>query len=149
MPNLAELGSANAYVLDPMTGYFISSEHQRIAELIAEYEPALRLVWIPPDQRMQNEEYPFAILHSPADRNPYIVRKVKQHEVNSELVAWLWMNDQARNGKAPLQRIKAIQDAEQALTMKRVEEQKAEMHDFASSVLRGKNYYKHNGKTYS
>jgi hypothetical protein len=141
--------SANFYEVEPQTGHFVSAEHRRIAELINEYEPTLFLVWIPPDKRDHNEEYPYAILHRPENLTPYIVRKVKESEMNTDLIAWLWASDKARGGESPLELLQKQEDAREAMKLKRQQEEAAANADFMQSVLKGKNYFRHNGKVYS
>jgi hypothetical protein len=137
------------HIFDPLVGHFVSEEHRRIAEIINDYDSTLNLVWIPPNLREFDEEFPFAIQHSPSNLKSYIVRKLRESDVNPELVAWLWMNDVARNGDAPLQRLKAIEDAREVLRLKANLEASEEANDLASSIIKGKNYYRHNGKVYS
>jgi hypothetical protein len=139
---------SNAYILDSEVGHFISEEHRHVAELINDYEPTLFLVWIPPDKRAFNEEFPFAILHRPEGHPEYIVRKVRENEVNADLIAWIWMNDQARGGKDVLSRVQAMEDAREAMKLKKQAEQAEANGDLAMSILKGKNYYRHNGRIY-
>jgi len=136
------------YLLDE-TGKFVSQEHRRVAELVAEYDPSLSLVWIPPEKRDHDEQFPFAVLHSPEGQKPYIVRKVQMQDMNETLIAGLWMNDQARNKRDLPSWLEAQEFAQKEMKRKRSEEQLAEFSDFATSVLRGKNWYKHDGKVYS
>lgn len=139
----------NARIFDSELGHFVSEEHRRIAEVINEYEPTLSLVWIPPDKRSFDDTHPFAILHSPSNRQPYIVRKLSEQQINSDLVAWLWSNDQARNGRDLNAYLDAQQAAEKALQMKRSMEIREEANDVALHIVKGKNWYKHNGKVFS
>jgi len=55
-------------------GYFVSREHQRIAEIIQDYDPSLHLVFIPPANRDHNDlnEKPFAVAHIQPDGKAYI-----------------------------------------------------------------------------
>jgi len=140
---------SGAHVLDD-TGHFVSEEHRHVAEIISEYEPTLSVVWIPPDKRSGNEEFPFAILHTPDDgRQPYIVRKVRHAEMNANLIAWLWMNDQAREGKDAYNRLKAIDDALEALKLKKQTDAREEANEIAKTIIASPlNTYKHDGKVY-
>jgi hypothetical protein len=141
--------SGDVHILDPETGFFVSMLHMEIAELIKDYDPTLSLVFIPAAARACNEEFPFAILHSPVNHAPYIVRKLRENEVNVQLVAWLWMNDQERAGNNPLQALQKQEEAQRALELKRRQDERDESMDIAKHILDGKNYYRHNGKTYS
>lgn len=125
---------------------FVSQEHQRVAELVNEYDPTLQLLWIPPDKREFDEQFPFAILHSPSGKVPYIVRKVQIQDMNETLIAWLYQSERIGD-------VNAYQDgldmARKALNDKAIEESKGAILDFAQSVIKGKHWYKHNGKVYS
>jgi len=139
----------NSHVLDPETGKFVSVEHQRIATIIQEYDPDLYLAWIPPDKRSFDDTQPFAILHKQPDGRMYVVRKVKEGEVNSDLIAWLWMNDSARQGTDLTGRLEAQDAARRAVEMKRQIQKDDERRDFYKSVLRSPlNTYRHNGVKY-
>jgi len=136
----------DVHLLDPETGHFISQEHRRVAEIINEYDSTLNLVWIPPGKRT-GESHPFAILHSPDGKAPYIVRKVRESEVNEQLIAWLWSNDTQRND--PVSMLGAYESAQEALRLKRQLEAKEEQQEIAETILRSPlNVYRHNGKTY-
>lgn len=143
------MDTRNAYLLDSQSGHFVSSEHRYIAEIVHDYDPRLALVWIPPEQRAHNEEFPFAIIYRYEDGRVEIVRKVREREMNSDLVAWLFQNDIARQGVMSVQNmVESMENAERLVSLKRIEDVKAAERDFAVSVLGGKNYYRHNGKVY-
>lgn len=136
------------FLLDE-TGHFVSQEHSRVAELIKEYSAELDLVWIPPDKRDFDEQFPFAILHSPGNREPYIVRKVREEDMNENLIAWCWMNDGSKNNRELNSWLEAQEYAQKVWNSKILEEVKAEKRDFVTSVLNGKNYFRHQGRVYS
>jgi hypothetical protein len=58
------------------------------------------------------------------------------------------MNDQARGGKDVLSRVQAMEDAREAMKLKKQAEQAEANGDLAMSILKGKNYYRHNGRIY-
>ena len=142
------LNIADAHTFDSEVGHFVSENHRIIATIIKEYDPTLELVWIPPDKRAFNDEYPFALTHKPGIQPPYIVRKLKEHEVNAQLIAYLWTNDLARDAADVKRTIEALENAEKAIQMRKTMEAREEANDLAVSILGGKNYYKHNGKKY-
>ena len=131
------------------TGKFVSQEHTRVAELVKEYDSTLDLVWIPPEKRDFDEQFPFAILHSPPNREPYIVRKVQACDMNETLIATLYMNDGSKNNRSLNSWLDAQEFARQAMEKKIRDEQNAAQMDFANSVISGKNWYRHTGKVYS
>ncbi len=139
---------SGAHVLDP-SGHFVSEDHRQIAELINDWDSEIELRWIPPDKRNFNEEFPYALFHSPMGQQPYIIRKVRFHEVNPGLIAWLWSNDQARGNTNPMAMLEAMDKAQEALRMKKQMEQMEEANDLAASILASPlNTYKHNGIKY-
>jgi hypothetical protein len=144
------MDTRNAYLLDSQSGHFVSGEHQRIAEIINDYDSEMTLVWIPPENRNLNEEFPFAIMHTMPDGHTYVVRKVREREVNEELVAWLWTNDLAKQGVTKISLyLESLENAKKAVKLKREIEEAKQRKDFWTSVLEGPNYYRHNGKTLS
>lgn len=138
-----------AHVYDSEIGHFVSETHRIVAQIIQEYEPKLFLTWIPPEDRGFDDTQPFALIHTPGDRPSYIVRKMRPEEVNADLIAWLWANDQARNGVDLHGYLKAREDAQKAIKMKQQREQMDEAGDFMYHVIKGKNWYRHNGKVFS
>ena len=137
----------DVHILDPETGYFISEAHQRIAEIIKDYEPTLELVWIPPNKRNFNDTFPFAVVHHPEGRESYVVRKLKEDEVDNRLLAWLFANDQERN--SPLSMLDKIDLANELIKAKKQEEELAAKRDVALSILKSPlNRYKHDGVVY-
>jgi hypothetical protein len=139
----------NTYVYDADSGHFVSSEHQRVAEVIQEYDPNLYLMWIPPEKRELDDTQPFAIVHMPSDGKQYVVRRLKEDEVDYRLLAWLWSNDQARKGNDVLGRLEAEEAARKALELKVEMERREETRELATSIVRSPlNWYKHNGKVF-
>jgi hypothetical protein len=127
---------------------FLSEEHRRIAEIIKDYDSNLELAFIPPGSRSDNDTEPFAILHTNPDTGyKYVARTLKEDEVDHRVLAWLWDNDTTRVDV--LSRLEAEEAAKQAVELKKRLEQREEAIDFGTHVLNGKNWYKHNGITYS
>ena len=134
------------HLFDTDSGYFISEDHRRIAELINEWDSTIELLWIPPDQRI-GETHPFALRHSPANRPPYIIAKLREDEVNADIIAWLWSNDTERQDVVA--RMEKREAATIALKAKQELEQHEERTEIASSILNSPlNVYRHNGVTY-
>ena len=124
----------SSIIFDPKSGYALSIEHQRIAEVIHDYDPALSLVWIPPSERSLNELHPFAVVHSPSDAPPYIVMRLKESEVDHRVLARLWGAD-AKNGNV-LDKIEAEDAARKALELKRQEDEIEEAREKAAWMIK-------------
>lgn len=123
---------------------FISVKHQRVAEIINEYDPDLLLVWIPPDKRIPGDEgKEFAVLHTKHGKQ-YVAMFVKEDEVDERLLAKLWAADE-KNGNV-LSKLDAMNAAVQAMKLKEQMEIQAEKDDLAKSILKSpKHTYKHGG----
>lgn len=141
--------SGMTYIFNSDAGHFINEKHAVIAGVINDYDPSLKLTWIPPADRCNDDSQPFAIEHFQEDGRRVVVRRLREDEVDERLIAWLFMNDNARNGR-DLHAYLAAQDAAaEAIKMKSKLEQQEANADFMTSVLNGKNYYRHGGKVYS
>lgn len=124
-------------------GYMISERHARISEIIKDYDPTLELAWIPPDKREPGDQ-PFAVIHRPNNAPAYVV--CYSDDPDERLLARVFNND---NGKRDvLSEMEAHNAALRAMEMKAQMEKMEEANDLAASILRGKNYYKHNGIKY-
>lgn len=139
----------NSHTWDPELNCFVSDEHRRVAMLINKYDNELFLCFIPPEKRELNEEYPFAVVHMPNGRPSYIVFKVKQDEVNADLLVRIWKNDTAKNGNI-LQDLELKERANRMMELAKLEDEKQDQLDFARSMLKSPlNWYRHGGKVYT
>jgi len=139
-----DLSLAAARTWSPELNRFVSTEHQRVAEVINDYDPSLRLMYFPDSE--SDEE--FGIWD---ERNGgYVIRRCREDEVNTELVQWLFINDMTKHkGDDILARIDARQAAIQAMNLKRTMNEADEKKDFAVSMLKSKlNWYRHDGQVY-
>lgn len=122
------------YVFDPDSGHFISAKHQRVAEVINEYNPDLFLAWIPPKDRTEEDSKPFAIIHRQADGFEYVVSKFTEEDINENLVATVFMMDHRKHDV--IGRLRAQEAARQALRLKEEMEKRAEQMDRALSMVK-------------
>lgn len=116
------------------TGHFLSAEHQRIAQVIHDYDPTLELAWVPPEARELNEQYPFAVIHRPIGAPPYIVMRLRESEVNHRVIARLWAND-AKNSNV-LDAIEKDEQARKALELLRKQEEYEEAREKAAWMVK-------------
>ena len=128
---------------DPESGRALSVEHQRIAEIIHDYDPNLSLAWVPPENRQLNEQYPFAVVHSPEDAPAYIVMRLRENEVDHRVLARLWGAD-AKNGNV-LDNIEAEEAALKAIELKKRQEEEEEAKELAAWMVKAPVGAKHNG----
>lgn len=100
-------------------GYFTSETHRRVAEIIVDYDPNLRLAFIPYSQRDPNNpnEKPYAILDVSPNREPHFVMYADEDELASgSLLARLFNNDLSKVDVAA--RLKAEEDARDIMRLK-------------------------------
>lgn len=111
----------NSHIFDEDSGQFISAAHQRIAEIIAEFDPTLRLMWIPPARRNPGEK-PFAVgqirENLPA---PYVFMYLDESELDHRLIGKLFRMRQLATGK-PGSLEQAMLDAEAVVEAKKAVE---------------------------
>lgn len=120
------------YIFDPESGHFISERHQRVAEVLNDYNQELFLAWIPPGERTALDNKPFAVIHRRANGYEYIVSKFAEEEVNETLLARILVMDQEK--ASPLEYLRALELAEEAMRMRALVEEREEMHDRAKSM---------------
>ncbi len=143
--NLSDL----VHVYDATSGVFVNERHRRVAEVIHDYYEHLQLVWIPDSQRdnAQEREFPFAILHKPEGQQPYIVRHVRESEVNERLLAWLWSNDNERSN--PILALEKADEAKRIMEAHAAQETRDEAVEIGTTILKSNLHsYRHNGKVY-
>lgn len=142
----------NNFRYDEDSGRWLSAEHQRVAEVIKDYDPNLELVWIPPEGRTEEEDRrkPFGLVHRQPDGHTYLIFTLSEAEVNHTLLARIFEADMHKHD--PTRTINKIELNEQAMRLmqaKKIEEQKQEYMEFAHALLKSPLHtYRHNGKVY-
>ncbi len=125
-------------------GYFVSENHARIAEIISDYDPTLRLAWIPPEKREPGDQ-PFAVIHSPLGRPEYIV--CYSDTIDEKLLERIFSMDSTKNDV--WSDIERSQAAAEALRLKKQMDEMEEANDLRRSIIKSlKHTYRHNGVTY-
>lgn len=138
--------SGTRYRYDSESGYMVSTEHQQIAEIIADYDPNLRLQWIPPDKREPGIA-PFVIVHT-LDGRETLVMEVQEDELDYRVLARLFAADTRR--RDVMTELELNNAAYELLQAKKHEDEQAERREFALSVLKSPLHtYKHDGVTYT
>ena len=76
-------------------GEFISEAHAHLAQVLHDYKPTLSLIYIPKKDRDETDTKPWAILDSPANLAPHIIRYMSDAEMQkpAEILAWIFEGD--------------------------------------------------------
>lgn len=117
---------------DSGQGAFISSRHQRLAELLQQYNRNFSVVWVPPKDRDETVRFPFAILDSTPGIKPYVMRYLTEEQMQDpgEILAWIFEGDLSKHRPVDvLERLDLRERAERLLVAKKHEEVLAEERD--------------------
>jgi len=133
-------------------GEFISDAHAHLAQVLQDYKPTLSLVYIPVKDRDETDTKPWAILDSPANMAPHIIRYMSDEEMQkpAEVLSWIFEGDLTKHRPDDVfARMEAKRAAEELMNLKKQEEELAdhmELIEFAAKT--NKNTWWHNGKKY-
>lgn len=118
-----DLSLGSRYNYDPLTGYFIHSKHQRVAEIIKDYNPELELVWIPPNKRSSEDVKPYTVVHYKKDGSQYPIFHLSEDELDDTagVVTRLYAGDMSKH--RILDRLAVIELAEKADELVRAKEE--------------------------
>jgi hypothetical protein len=130
---------------DKIDGLY-SGEHRRVAEVISDLFPTVRLIRVDSLHPAYNPEMPFALVDEPHLLPPYVIRYMRESEVDQRLVAWLVENNM-HDKDSKVNRLRILEMAEAAMKAKRELEWMEEKKDMMKSVMSSrKNEYRHDGK---
>jgi hypothetical protein len=127
-------------------GHFVSEKHARISEIIQDFNPYLQLVWIPPENRTDdNPEPPYAIMDTTPGKQPYVIFTIKEDELDERVLARLFQADLSQHDV--LARLEATERAAEVVRLKERMDKAEEHKDFVKSVVgSGKHSFRHNGR---
>lgn len=133
-------------------GEFVSDAHMHLAQVLQDYKPTLSLVYIPIKDREADDTKPWAILDSPANMPPHIIRYLSDIEMQkpAEVLAWIFEGDLDKHRPDDVfARMEAKRAAEELMNLKKQEEELADHYELISFAAKtNKNTWKHNGRTY-
>jgi hypothetical protein len=121
-------------IYNPGAKSFVSQRVQRMAEIIHDYDPYLSLVWIPPEDRDNQDDKPFGVMHSPPGKAPYMVFVCSETELDERLLVRLWTSDMKKHNVFELMELS--NRARQVYDLKVKSEELQEAGDKAVSILR-------------
>lgn len=127
-------------------GHFVSEKVAYISEIIQDFNPYLQLVWIPPENRTEdNTEPPFAVMDTTPGKPPYVVFTIKEEELDERVLEKLFQADLSEHDV--LANLEARERAEEVYRLKKRMEKSEEHKDFVKSVVgSGKHSFRHNGR---
>jgi hypothetical protein len=134
---------------DKIDGLY-SEAHRRIAEVIKDIFPSVRLMRLDALHPDFNPERPFALVDDPRsigrDLPGYTIRTLRESEIDARLIAFLVENNmQDPDSKA--NRLAILEMAQKAVEAKREIEWLEERKDIMRSMMKSKKHeYRHNGK---
>lgn len=127
----------SGYVADEASGRFVSERHVTVATILQDYNPNLRLVWLPPEVRIPGDEgKEFAVVHvgDSEHHKDYVVRYCREDEVDERLLAWIWENDTKRHDV--LHKLELMDMAAAMIKAKQEEEAAAARQDMVATVVK-------------
>ena len=135
---------------DKIVGLY-SPLHRRIAEIISDVFPSVRLMRIDSLHPNYEPERPFALVDEPKligrDLPSYVIRTMRESEIDARLLAELLENN-TQDKDAKVNRLELLGMAEAAIKAKAEVEWMEERRDVMKSIMKSnKNTYKHDGHT--
>lgn len=123
------------------------TDHQRrVAAVIKDIFPTVRLLRLEPTHPSFNPNAPFALVDEPRILPPYVIRTLKESEIDHRLVAWLIDNNMA-DADSKVNKLDLLAMAHKAVEAKRELEWMGERKDMLKSVMQSKkSTYTHDGK---
>lgn len=125
-------------------GQMLSAEALRIAEIIYDYDPRLELAWIPPNDRLLIEEYPYSVIYNDPSGRRDVVMRLRETELDHRVLARLWETDTAK-GSNILSAIEAEEAARQAIELKKQQDDLEEKRELAAWMIKAPVGARHNG----
>ena len=119
---------------------------RRVAAVIKDIFPTVRLIRLDSLHPSFTPERPFALIDEPHMLPSYVIRTLPESEIDHRLVAWLVDNNTA-DPNSKVNRLHILEMAEQAVNAKRELEWMEERRDVMKSIMKSKKHeYKHDGK---
>lgn len=153
---MQSFSTGDARLYDSSVHDFISSTHQRLAEILADYDDTLSLEFIPAMARDETDTKPFRVVQTPRDgRAPYVVRYLNEREMADpqQVLLWIWEGDFKKHSpNAIFDRIEAQRIVKELLEKKQEMDEREEQVDLIANLASGgrdkKHWFKHNGQTF-
>lgn len=124
------------------------SDHQRrVASLIKDVFPTVRLIKLDSFHPNFNPEKPFALIDEPNLAPSYVIKTLAESEIDHRLIAFLAENNM-RDPNSKVNKIELLEKSYALLKAKEEAEWAAERKDILKSAMATKKHsWTHNGKT--
>lgn len=124
------------------------TDHQRrVAALIKDIFPTVRLLRMEPGHPSFDPNRPFALVDEPHMLPPYHIRNLAESEIDHRLVAWLADNNM-HDADSKANKLQLLEMSHALLKAKEEADWQAEKADIMKSALKSKKHtWTHDGKT--
>jgi hypothetical protein len=130
---------------DKIDGLY-SDFHRRIAAVIKDIFPTVRLLRLEALHPSFSPERPYALVDEPNLAPAYVIKTLAESEIDERLIAFLVENNMA-DPNSKVNRLGILEMAQKAVEAKREIEWLEERKDVMASIMKSKkNEYRHNGK---
>ena len=135
------------YHFNDKAGKFIPARHERLAEIISDYDQSLDLVLVPSQVPPEPQ---YAVIQWVDSETYWIVSWWQADQLDERILEQIWKNDfQKHHPDEIWNELMAKQEAQQLMEQKKQEDEQAEKWEVAQAILQSKkNWYKHDGKVY-
>jgi hypothetical protein len=124
-----------------------NDNQRRVAAVIKDIFPTVRLIRMEPGHPQFNPEMQFALIDEPIIGTPYLITNIHEAEIDHRLVARL-LESNMHDPNSKVNKLHLLEMAHAAMEAKREEEWRAEKKDILKSAMKSnKNVWKHDGKT--
>lgn len=124
-------------------GRWVNADVMRVAQIINEYDPNLRLVWIEPENRTVHDDKPYAVVGTDGQGREYFVMRLSEAEMDHRVLERLWTQDNG-NGDV-LAALDAKNAALKAIELKKEIERQEEARELAAWMIKAPVGARHNG----
>lgn len=128
---------ANARTFDPGSGEWINENFQRIAEILYDLNPEIRLMWIPESRRTATDLTPYAVAHMKEGHEPYIFMYISEDEMDERVIARIL----GSQSDTLLERIDHQEAAAELLQAYEAEQRQGQAIDIAVSMARSNKHH--------
>lgn len=124
-----------------------TEEQRRVARVINELFPTVRLIRMEPGHPAFDPERPYALIDEPNLAPPYHIRNMAESEIDARLIAWLAQNNM-HDPNSQVNKLQLLEMSNALLRAKEEQEYLEERKDIMKSAMATKKHsWTHDGKT--